>query len=131
MNESKDVQLLKNLAPFALPPFDYININNISKAAEEVKHFLYHSIGQTRSLDLDIDDDLLDESEWVEVIVKALPRVKQQVILNRFSFSKEQVEAIVDNSLHLEQLVMLSCRLRKWGFVSLVQIDDMEVVMRF
>jgi hypothetical protein len=46
MNESKNVQLLKDLTPFALPPFDYINIDKISKAAEEVKHFLYHSIGQ-------------------------------------------------------------------------------------
>jgi hypothetical protein len=123
MNESKDVQLLKDLAPFALPPFERIDIYDISKAAEEVKHFLYHSIGQLRTLWLNFDSDLLDGSEWVEATVKTLPRVKQTVYLYRFSFSKEQVEAIVDNSLHLDQLEMQSCKLRKWCFVSLVQID--------
>jgi hypothetical protein len=122
MNKSKNVQLLKYLAPFALPPFDYIIIRNISKVAEEVKHFLYHFIGQLRALDLNCDD-LLDGSEWVEAIVKTLPRVKQMIYLYNFSFSKEQVEAIVDNSLHLERLEMCECKLRKWCFVSLVQID--------
>jgi hypothetical protein len=122
MDESKDEQLLKDLAPFALPPFDYIDIDDISKAAEEVKHFLYHSIGQLRNLVLN-NGDLLDGSEWVEAIVKILPRVKVAVYLLYFSFSKEQVEAIVDNSLHLEELVMNYCKLRKWCFVSLVQID--------
>jgi hypothetical protein len=104
MNKSKDVQLLKDLAPFSLPPFDYISIDDISKAAEEVKHFLYHSIGQLRTLRLNYDGDLLDGSEWKEAIVKTLPRVKETVYLYNFSFSKEQVEAIVDNSLHLEYL---------------------------
>jgi hypothetical protein len=122
MDESKDEQLLKDLAPFALPPLDWIGIYNISKAAEEVKHFLYHSIGQLRNLVLN-NGDLLDGSEWVEAIVKILPRVKVAVYLLYFSFSKEQVEAIVDNSLHLESLWMEKCKLRKWCFVSLVQID--------
>jgi hypothetical protein len=124
MNRSKDVQLLKDLAPFALPPFGYINICDISKAAEEVKHFLYHSIGQLKLLDLNYEyGDLLDGSEWVEAIAKTLPRVKQTVWLNKFSFSKEQVEAIVDNSLHLKYLVMKWCELRKWCFASLMQIN--------
>jgi hypothetical protein len=129
MYKSKDVQLLKDLAPFALPPFDLIDIRYISKAAEEVKHFLYHSIGQLRQLDLDYEGDLLDGSEWVEAIVKTLPRVKEKVYLYNFSFSKEQVEAIVDNSLHLEALGMVLCKLRKWCFVSLVQID-LELMAR-
>jgi hypothetical protein len=123
MNRSKEVHLLKDLAPFALPPFHYIGISNISKAAEEVKHFLYHSIGQLRTLDLNSNCDLFDGSEVVEAIVKTLPRVKETVLLWNFSFSKEQVEAIVDNSLHLEYLGMSRCKLRKWCFVSLVQID--------
>jgi hypothetical protein len=123
MNSSKAVQLLKDLAPFALPPFDCIGIFNISKAAEEVKHFLYHSIGQLRELDLNCKGDLLDGSEWVEAIVKTLPSVKKTVLLYNFSFSKEQVEAIVDNSLHLKYPWMCECKLRKWCFVSLVQID--------
>jgi hypothetical protein len=123
MDKSKDVQLLKDLAPFALPPFYGIDMRNISKAAEEVKHFLYHSIKQLRQLDLNFDGDLLDGSEWVEAIVKTLPRVKEGVSLTNFSISKEQVEAIVDNSLHLEALDMIVCKLRKWCFVSLVQID--------
>jgi hypothetical protein len=114
MNKSKDVQLLKDLAPFALPPFERIDIYYISKAAEEMKHFLYHSIGQLRRLSLNCDDHLLDGSEWVEAIVKTLPRVKQGIWLNNFSFSKEQVEAIVDNSLHLETFGMRYCKLRKW-----------------
>jgi hypothetical protein len=46
MNESKSVQLLRDLAPFALPPFDYIHIYDLSKAAKEVRHFLVHSLGQ-------------------------------------------------------------------------------------
>jgi hypothetical protein len=95
----------------------------ISKAAEEVKHFLYHSIGQLRQLDLNFDGGLLDGSEWVESIVKTLPRVKERVHLYKFSFLKEQVEAIVDNSFHLVYLGMTACKLRKWHFVSLVQID--------
>jgi hypothetical protein len=123
MNKSKDVKLLKDLALFALPPFDYIFIEDISKAAEEVKHFLYHSIGQLRRLSLNYDSNLLDGSEWVEAIVKTLPRVKETVGLCNFSFSKEQVEAIVDNSLHLKTLGMNNCKLRKWCFVSLVRID--------
>jgi hypothetical protein len=122
MDKSKDVQLLKDLAPFSLPPFNYISIDNISKAAEEVKHFLYHSIGQLRTLSLNCGG-LLDGSEWEEVIVKTLPRVKEAVYLINFSFSKEQVEAIVDNSLHLQFLKMFACKFRKWCFVSLVQID--------
>jgi hypothetical protein len=123
MNESKDVQLMKDLASFALPPFDYITILDISKAAEEVKHFLYHSIGQLRQLQLNYLSDFLDGSEWEKAIVKTLPNVKKRVLLYNFSFSKEQVEAIVDNSLHLEVLGMAQCKLRKWCFVSLVQID--------
>jgi hypothetical protein len=123
MNESKDVQLLKDLTPFVLPPFDYINIRNISEAAEEVKHFFYHSIGQLRELDLNYNNALLDGSKWVEAIIKTLPRIKQMIYLWNFSFSKEQVEAIVDNSLHLEALGMAQCKLRKWCFVSLMQID--------
>jgi hypothetical protein len=123
MDKSKDVQLLKDLAPFSLPPFDRIEIYYISKAAEEVKHFLYHSIGQLRALSLNIDSGLLDGSEWKETIVNTLPSVKETVCLRHFSFSKEQVEAIVDNSLHLEYLGIFQCKLRKWCFVSLVQID--------
>jgi hypothetical protein len=113
MNESKDVQLLKDLAPFVLPPFNRIDIWNISKAAEEVKHFLYHSIRKLRQLSLNTEGDLLDGSEWVEAIVKTLPKVKEKVHLWNFSFSKEQVEAIVDNSLHLENLWMYKIKLRK------------------
>jgi hypothetical protein len=123
MYESEDLQLLKDLAPFALPPFDWIRIGISSKVAEGVKHFLYHSIGQLRRLYLNFNGDLFDGSEWVEAIVKTLPRVKQRVILIGINFSKEQVEAIVDNSLHLECLGMSYCKLRKWCFVSLVQID--------
>jgi hypothetical protein len=124
MNKSKDVQLLKDLAPFALPPFDRIDIRDISKAAEEVKHFLYHSIRQLRALYLNTAGFcLLDGSEWVEAIVRALPRVKERVYLMYFSFSKEQVKAIVDNSLHLETLWMYECKLRKWCFENLMQID--------
>jgi hypothetical protein len=113
MDKSKDLMLLKDLAPFALPPFIYINIRNISKAVEEVKHFLYHSIGQIRELGLNFEGDLVDGSEWVEAIVKTLPRVKETIYFFNFSFSKEQVEAIVDNSLHLEYLSMSECKLRK------------------
>jgi hypothetical protein len=123
INKPKDMELLKYLAQFALPPFDYINISDISKAAEEVKQFLHRSIGQLRELYLNRNSDLLDGSEWKEAIVKILPRVKGRVWLNFFSFSKAQVEAIVDNSLHLETLGMNNCKLRKWRFVSLVQID--------
>jgi hypothetical protein len=119
MNESKDVQLLKDFVSFTLPPFDWIGISNISKAAEEVKHFLYHSIGQLRALELNYVGDLLDGSEWEEAIVKTLPRVKEAVYLNNFSFSKEQMEAIVDNSLHLECLRVCQCELRKWCFVKI------------
>jgi hypothetical protein len=113
MDKAKDVQLLKDLPPFALPPFYWITISYISKAAEEVKHFLYHSIGQLRKLNLNYDGDLLDGSEWVEAIVKTVPKVKEEVGLRNFSFSKEQVEVIVDNSLHLEYLMMYQCKLRK------------------
>jgi hypothetical protein len=122
-DKSKDEQLFKNLAPFALPPSDYIGIYDISKAAETVKHFLFHSIGQTEGLQLNYDGDLLDVSEWVEAIVKALHRVEQRVFLFNLSFSKKQVEAIVNNSLHLESLSMDDCKFRKWCFMSLVQID--------
>jgi hypothetical protein len=119
MKKSKDVKLLKDLALFALPPFDYIGIENISKAAEDVKHFLHHSIGHTRGLRLNYYGDLLDGSEWKEAIVKALPRVKDTVYLKNFIFSKEPVEAIVDNSLHLKLLGMYYCTLRKWCFMNL------------
>jgi hypothetical protein len=123
MKKSIDVQLLKYFAPFALPPFNSIYIRDISKAEEEMRHFLYHSIGQLRELDLNYDSDLLEWSEWMEAILKTLSRVKETVSLRNFSFSKEQVEAIVDNSLHLEFLGMQWCKLRKWCFVSSVRID--------
>jgi hypothetical protein len=119
MEESKDVQLLNDLAPFALPPLDFIGIRDISKAAEEVKHFLYHSIGQLRALSLNCDGALLDVSKWEETIVKTLPRVKLTVCLSNFSFSKKQVESNVDNSLHLETLEIAQCKFRKLCFVSL------------
>jgi hypothetical protein len=94
MDESKDVQLLKNLASFALPPFNYINIRSFSKAVKEVNHFLACSLGQSRILILDSNGDSLDGSEWMEAIVKALSRVNESVYFNEFSFSKEQVEVI-------------------------------------
>jgi hypothetical protein len=114
LDESKDVQLLKDLAFYALPPLSYISIKHLSGAAEEMKHFLVHSLGQLTRLDLNHDSDLLDGSEWVEAIANALLRVKERALLCNFSFTKEQVEIIVDNTLHLEWLVIRSCKLRKW-----------------
>jgi hypothetical protein len=113
MRRFKNVQLLENLAPFALPPFKEIRINYLSKAERDVKHFLVHSLGQIKDLSLNQVGDSLDGSEWVEAIAKALPRVRKYVYLWEFSFSKEQVEAIVDNSLHLESLNINECKLRK------------------
>jgi hypothetical protein len=117
MNKSKDVQLLKNLASFAFPPIDYVKIDDLSKAVRKVKRLLTQSLGQLRHLHLNDKNDLLDGSEWVEAIVMALPRVKKEVQLWNFSFSKEQVEAIVDNSLHLEYLGIIECKLRKWCYL--------------
>jgi hypothetical protein len=114
MSKSKDVQLLKCLASFALPLFYMIGINHLSKAEREVKHFLGHSLGQTRELYLNRGSDLLDGSEWLQTIVKVLPRVIERVQFYKFSFSKEQVESIVDSSLHLEELLIVNCKLRKW-----------------
>jgi hypothetical protein len=134
MNKYKDVRLLEDLAPFSLPPFDEIYIDNISDSAEDVKHFLYHSIGQLRKLGLNCEGDLSDGSEWVEAIVKALPSVKKEVSLYNFSFLKEQVETIVDNSLHLEKLLMGYCKLRKCFFIclsaNLLRIDLADIVLR-
>jgi hypothetical protein len=116
MYKPEAVQLLKNLAPFILPPSDCIQILELSKAVVEVKHFLAHSMGQPRQLYLNHhDSDLLDGSEWVEAIVKALPRVKEAVSFCNFSFSKEQVEAIVNNSFNLETLEIKWCKLRKYS----------------
>jgi hypothetical protein len=114
MDQSKNVRLLKDLAPFALPPFSWISISHASKAVMEVEHFLYHCLGHPKRLILNHSSDLLDGSEWTEAIVKALLKVKEKVDLCNFIFSKEQVEAIVDNSLHLEELYIKQCKLRKW-----------------
>jgi hypothetical protein len=116
MREHKDVQLLKNFSPFTFPPFDKINIHNLSEAEEEVKHFLVHSLGQIRELGVNSNGDLLDGSGWVEAIIKTLPNVKEMVELGHLSFSKEQMEAIVNNSLHLKTLKVYECKLRKWSF---------------
>jgi glycogen synthase len=104
MNESEDVQLIKNLAPFALPPFSYGRIHSLSYAEKEVKHFLAHSIGQLNVLNLNYGGDLLNGRDWVEAIVKVFSKVKEKIYLCKFSFSKEQVEAIVDKALHLRSL---------------------------
>jgi hypothetical protein len=116
MREHKDVQLLKYFFPFTLPPFDKINIHNLSEAEEEVKHFLVHSLGQTRELGVNFNGDLLDGSGWVEAIIKTLPSVKEMVELAHLSFSKEQIESVVDNALHLKTLKVYECKLRKWKF---------------
>jgi hypothetical protein len=79
MDESKDVHLLKDLVPFSLPTFTEIQILNISSAVTEVKHFLVHSLGQQTRLELNCDGDLMDGSEWVETIVKVLPKVKKGI----------------------------------------------------
>jgi hypothetical protein len=113
MDNFKDVKLLKDLTPFALPPFYYIEIKNLSKAAEEVKNFLFNSLGQQRTLALNYDSDLVDGSEWVEAIIDALSRVKVKACLWNFNLSKENVEAIIDNSLHLEELWIRTSKLRK------------------
>jgi hypothetical protein len=104
MEKSKDVQLLEDLHHFTLPPFYFIKILNISKAAEEVRHFLCHSIGQLKQLSLNPLGKKLDGSEWKEAIVKVLSSVEKRMYLYNFSFSKEHVEDIVNNSLHLERL---------------------------
>jgi hypothetical protein len=113
MNESKDVCLLKNLASFALPPIDLTRIKYLSKREMEVKHFLAHSLGELRDLSLNSHGELLDGNEWVETIAKILPRVKEKVTLKNASLSKEQVEAIVNNSFHLKTLVIREWKLRK------------------
>jgi hypothetical protein len=115
MNRSKHVQLLKDLAFFTLPPIDSVSIIFISKAEEEVKHFLIHSLGTTRALRLNCYriKSLMDGSQWTEAIVQALPKIKQRIELWKFSFSKQQVEVIVDNSHHLERLEIMDCKLRK------------------
>jgi hypothetical protein len=97
MNESKDIELLKNLTPFALPPLDCIIIYCLTKAERNVRHFLAYSLGQQKELTLNYDGKLLDGSKWVETIIIAIPKLKEKVSLERFRFSKEQVEAIIDN----------------------------------
>jgi hypothetical protein len=104
MEKSEDVQLLKDLSHFPLPPFYLIKILNISMKAKKVRHFLCHSIGQLKQLSLNPLGKKLDGSEWKEAIVEALSSVEKRIYLYNFRFSKEQVEAIVDNSLHLERL---------------------------
>jgi hypothetical protein len=113
MEEPKDVQLLKNLAPFALPPFCFITMDKLSPAAEEVKHFLTHSLGELKQLSLNEYGDLLDGSEWMKAIANAFPRVKDIIDLHKFSFSKKQVETIINNSLHLQWLEIDQCKFRK------------------
>jgi hypothetical protein len=130
IGESEDVQLLKDLAPFTLPPFFNIQINFLSKAVEEVKHFLTHSLGQTIRLCLnDYKGELLDGSDWVETISKALPRVKKALTIFNFNFSKEQVEAIINNSLHLEYLFIRYCKLRKWCCVKWIFLQSSLIVI--
>jgi hypothetical protein len=113
MSKFKNVKLLRDLAPFTLPPLKRIKISDLSKAERDVKHFLVHSLGQLKDLSLNQGGDSLNGSEWVEVIVKTLPRVKEFAHLWKISFSKEQVEAIVDNSFHLKSLHINECKLRK------------------
>jgi hypothetical protein len=113
MKESNDVQLLTNLAPFTLPPIHYASISSLSEAIGEAKHFLIHSLGKINAIHLNRNGDLLNGSEWVEVIVKALPRIEKFAFIKAFKFSKEQVEAIIDNSFHLESLQVYGCQLRK------------------
>jgi hypothetical protein len=114
MNRFKDVQLLRDLAPITLPPFNWIQIYNLSsEVLNEVDFFLTHSLGQPSKLDLN-NGALLDGREWVGAILKALPKVKKTVELCRFSFTKEHVEEIVDNSHHLEYLGIRWCKLRKY-----------------
>jgi hypothetical protein len=113
MDKSKDAQLLEDLVPFELPPFHWINIDRLSKGVRRVKHFLTYSLGQIKILYLNYESALLDGSEWMDAILNALPKVKEAAGLWNFSFSKEQVEALVDNSLHLERLRLIQCKWRK------------------
>jgi hypothetical protein len=104
MCQSKDVQLVRDLSIFVLPPIDYIGINYLSEATQEVKSFLTDSFRQTRILGLNWDGHLEDGSKWVKEIVKAFSKVEERVELRNFRFSKEEMEDIVDNSLHLDYL---------------------------
>jgi hypothetical protein len=71
-----------------------------------VKHFISHSLDQPGRLILNVVGDLLDGGEWTPAILKALSKTKGGIALNRFRFTKEQMEVIVDNSFHLESLGM-------------------------
>jgi hypothetical protein len=104
MNKSLDVQLLKDLAHFELPPFKRIDIYYLRDSASEVKHFLAHSFGQLSELCLNYDCYDLDGSKWEEAIAKAIPKVKNSVCLCNFSFRKKQMEIIVGSSFHLKSL---------------------------
>jgi hypothetical protein len=134
MSEPKDVQLLRNLAPFALPRFKMISIIHLSKGGEEeVNHFLTYSLGKTKELFMNLNDySQVNASKWIEAIVKALPKVKNGVILGSFSFKKEQVQEIINNSFHLNWLRFEGCKLRKWCFwaryLNLLTIDFIVAV---
>jgi hypothetical protein len=115
LDKSKDARLLKDLAAFALPPFHKMDIRSISQAAEEANHFLTYSLWKLNELYFNWSwwGDVLDGSGWVDAIAKALPRVEKRVDLWHFSFSKKQVETIIDNSMHLKYLGIKECVFRK------------------
>jgi hypothetical protein len=116
MDKSADVKLLKDLAPITLPPLDKIDIHNVSEATDEVKHFLVDCLGQTRALEVNSNDELLNGSEWMKTIEKTIPKVIEEVKLRNFKLTKRQVEAIVDDSHHLKTLEINRCELRKLIF---------------
>jgi hypothetical protein len=53
MRNEMDIQVLKDLALFTLPPFEFVEVYNLeTRIFNVVNHFLSHSLGQVKELAL-------------------------------------------------------------------------------
>jgi hypothetical protein len=114
MSKVKDVNLLKLLRWFSLPPCWGLYLNDLpDKHLKLTNHFLSYCFPKRiRVLQLNCGSkELVDGSKYIKSIANVIPKVIARVSLYKFEFTKEHVEIIVNASMNLDLLRFSRCKL--------------------
>lgn len=119
MKRKKDIEILKELKYYKLPPFKSVSISGLPKKGSKlvskflcvnfpqlVKNFTFRDEGK--------QEKLIDFGVYAEDLLKIIPKVTSIVSLNYLSFDKKALNQIFKASYKTKCLMLDNCQFRKF-----------------